>query len=49
MAERHVTCINKPNHLSSHEHITHIGNAGEGWREGYVTGGDYERVSLGRC
>jgi hypothetical protein len=33
MAEKQVTCINKPNHMSSHEHITHIGNAGEGWRE----------------
>ena len=33
MAEKHVSCINKPNHMSSHEHITHIGNSSEGWRE----------------
>ena len=32
MAEYHVTCINKPEHLSSHEHITHIGNLAERWR-----------------
>lgn len=32
MAEYHVTCINKPEHLSSHEHITHIGNLAEHWR-----------------
>jgi Protein of unknown function (DUF3892) len=26
MTEHQVTCINKPNRMSSHEHITHIGN-----------------------
>src|SRR5438105_4615741 len=26
MNEYQVTCINKPNRMSSHEHITHIGN-----------------------
>jgi Protein of unknown function (DUF3892) len=25
MTQYQVTCINKPNHNSSHEHITHIG------------------------
>jgi hypothetical protein len=30
--ERQVTCINKPHHSSSHEHITHIGNSAEQWR-----------------
>ena len=32
MAEYQITCINKPNHQSSHEHITHIGNASDNWR-----------------
>lgn len=32
MKEYQVTCINKPNHLSSHEHITHIGNVANQWR-----------------
>ena len=32
MAEKHVTCINKPHHQSTHEHITHIGNTAGGWR-----------------
>jgi len=32
MAEYQVTCINKPHRDSAHEHITHIGNAGAGWR-----------------
>ena len=32
MAEKQVTCINKPHHQSAHEHITHIGNAAEKWR-----------------
>jgi len=32
MAEYQVTCINKPHHQSAHEHITHIGNTGAGWR-----------------
>jgi hypothetical protein len=26
MKEFLVTCINKPNRMSSHEHVTHIGN-----------------------
>ena len=32
MADCLVTCINKPHHLSPHEHITHIGNASGNWR-----------------
>jgi len=32
MAEYQVTCINKPNHASPHEHITHIGNPANKWR-----------------
>lgn len=32
MAQKHVTCINKPHHQSAHEHITHIGNLAEKWR-----------------
>jgi len=32
MAEYQVTCINKPHHMSPHEHITHIGNSNDGWR-----------------
>ena len=32
MAEKHITCINKPHHQSAHEHITHIGNLAERWR-----------------
>jgi hypothetical protein len=32
MAEYHITCINKPQHDSPHEHITHIGNQKEKWR-----------------
>lgn len=27
-----VTCINKPNVNSQHEHITHLGNPAAGWR-----------------
>ncbi len=30
--EYEVTCINKPNRASSHEHITHIGNVAGNWR-----------------
>ncbi len=30
MADVRVTCINKPDRFSSHEHITHLG--GPGWR-----------------
>jgi hypothetical protein len=32
MANYLVTCINKPHHLSPHEHITHIGNSAGNWR-----------------
>ena len=32
MAEYQVTCINKPNRESRHEHITHIGNVANEWR-----------------
>ena len=32
MKEFQVTCINKPNRTSPHEHITHIGNVAENWR-----------------
>ena len=32
MAEYQVTCINKPHHQSSNEHITHIGNLSGKWR-----------------
>ena len=32
MNEYQVTCINKANRQSSHEHITHIGNITAGWR-----------------
>lgn len=32
MADVRVTCITKPNLLSAHEHITHIGNSGSGWK-----------------
>lgn len=32
MNEHQITCINKPHHLSAHEHITHIGNAQQNWR-----------------
>jgi hypothetical protein len=32
MPEYQVTCINKPHHLSPHEHITHIGNLEAKWR-----------------
>ena len=32
MKEFEVTCINKPNRLSPHEHITHIGNTAGNWR-----------------
>jgi hypothetical protein len=29
--EFHVNCIRKPNRLSTHEHITHIGNNQQNW------------------
>ncbi len=32
MKEFEVTCINKPDRMSSHEHITHIGNIAGAWR-----------------
>lgn len=32
MQEYEVTCINKPDRSSSHEHITHIGNIAGNWR-----------------
>ena len=32
MADAQVTCINKPNVNSSHEHITHLGNPANQWR-----------------
>jgi len=32
MGNYQVTCINKPDRFSRHEHITHIGNIAGGWR-----------------
>jgi hypothetical protein len=32
MSEYRVTCINKPDRFSTHEHITHIGNIGDKWK-----------------
>jgi hypothetical protein len=32
MKEYEVTCINRPNRTSPHEHITHIGNLAAKWR-----------------
>jgi len=32
MTEHEVTCINKPNRSSPHEHITHIGDTAGKWR-----------------
>ena len=31
-AELQVTCVSKPNRMSPHEHITHIGNRNQGWK-----------------
>ena len=32
MKEFEVTCVNKPDRSSPHEHITHIGNTSANWR-----------------
>jgi len=32
MSEFEVTCVNKPDRMSAHEHITHIGNTAANWR-----------------
>lgn len=32
MSDFQVTCINKPDRMSRHEHITHIGNVANKWR-----------------
>ena len=32
MKEFEVTCVNKPDRMSAHEHITHIGNTANNWR-----------------
>lgn len=32
MPEHQVTCVNKPDRFSRHEHITHIGNSAARWR-----------------
>ena len=32
MKEYQVTCIDKPDRMSAHEHITHIGNTANNWR-----------------
>ena len=32
MKEFEVTCVNKPDRYSAHEHITHIGNPAGQWR-----------------
>ena len=38
MADARVTCINKPNRDSTHEHITHLGGNGWKWtREEVIT------------
>lgn len=31
MADIQVTCITKPNRMSAHEHITHLGGGGMKW------------------
>ena len=32
MGDYQVTCINKPDRFSQHDHITHIGNTAGGWK-----------------
>jgi len=32
MKEFEVTCVNKPDRMNTHEHITHIGNTAGNWR-----------------
>jgi hypothetical protein len=32
MSEFEITCVNKPDRFSQHEHITHIGNYAGNWR-----------------
>ena len=32
MSANQVTCVNKPNRFSTHEHITHIGNIAGRWK-----------------
>ena len=32
MADLEVTCVNKPDRMSRHDHITHIGNSVAKWR-----------------
>jgi Protein of unknown function (DUF3892) len=32
MGDYQITCINKPDRLNQHEHITHIGNSAGHWR-----------------
>lgn len=32
MKEFEITCINKPDRYSQHEHITHIGNSAANWK-----------------
>jgi hypothetical protein len=31
MADCQITCVTKPNRMSIHEHITHLGNPIAGW------------------
>lgn len=31
MADCQITCVTKPNRLSQHEHITHVGNPANNW------------------
>lgn len=32
MADVQITCVNKPDRMSPHEHITHVGNPAAGWK-----------------